>query len=134
MKPEQLRVRLPGVIAFPVTPFNKDLSLDVAGLRSNLRALMQHPISAVVAAGGTGEMYSLTPSEHLAVVKTTTREIGGRVPVICGTGFNQQIAVELAKQSASAGGEGILALPPYYTNADDEGLADYYASVGAATE
>ena len=134
MKPEQLRVRLPGVIAFPVTPFNKDLSLDVAGLRSNLRALMQHPISAVVAAGGTGEMYSLTPSEHLTVVKTTTKEIGGRVPVICGTGFNQQIAVELAKQSASAGGEGILALPPYYTNADDEGLADYYAAVGAATE
>jgi 5-dehydro-4-deoxyglucarate dehydratase len=134
MKPEQLRTRLRGVIAFPVTPFNKDLSLDIAGLRGNLRALMQHPISAVVAAGGTGEMYSLTLLEHLEVVRATTEEIAGRVPVICGTGFNQQIAVELAKQSASAGGDGILALPPYYPNADDEGLADYYASIGSATE
>src|SRR5262249_61582781 len=100
MKPEQLRTRPRGVIAFPVTPFNKDLSLDIAGLRGNLRALMQHPISAVVAAGGTGEMYSLTLSEHLEVVRATTEEIAGRVPVICGAGFNQQIAVECAKQSA----------------------------------
>lgn len=133
MRPEQLRSRLPGVIAFPVTPFNADLSLDLPGLRKNIRALMSHPVSAVVAAGGTGEMYSLSPSEHLAVVKAITEEVAGRVPVVCGTGFNRQLGIELAVQSAAVGANAILALPPYYPSADDLGLVDYYAAIGAAT-
>ena len=56
MRREELR-RLPGVIAFPVTPFKPDLSLDIAGLHRNFQQLVQNPIAAIVAAGGTGEMY-----------------------------------------------------------------------------
>ncbi len=133
MRSEEFRSRLRGVIAFPVTPFNADLSLDLAGLRKNVDQLLQHPIAAVVAAGGTGEMYSLTPAEHQAVVKTIVEEVRGRIPVIAGTGFNRQMAIELAQQSAQAGADGILALPPYYPNADEEGLAEYYVAIGAAT-
>ncbi|PYX92412.1 MAG: hypothetical protein DMG67_06890 [Acidobacteria bacterium] len=133
MKPEELRGKLHGVIAFPVTPFKTDLSLDISGLRNNLQGLLKYPISAVVAAGGTGEMYSLTPSEHQEVVKATVEEVHGKVPVIAGTGFNRQIAIELAQQSARAGADAILALPPYYPNADEGALAEYYAAIGAAT-
>ncbi len=133
MKPEELRGKLRGVIAFPVTPFKSDLSLDISGLRKNLQELLKYPISAVVAAGGTGEMYSLTPSEHQEVVKATVEEVHGKVPVIAGTGFNRQIAIELAQQSARAGTDAILALPPYYPGADESALADYYAAIGGAT-
>jgi 5-dehydro-4-deoxyglucarate dehydratase len=133
MEAGELRNRLRGVIAFPVTPFHRDLSLDVTGLRSNLRKLMEHSLAAVVAAGGTGELYSLTPAEHLEVVKATVEEVAGRAPVIAGTGFNRQIGIELAQGAASAGADAILALPPYYPNADEEALADYYAAIGSAT-
>ncbi len=133
MKPEELRGKLRGVIAFPVTPFKSDLSLDISGLRKNLQELLKYPISAVVAAGGTGEMYSLTPLEHQEVVKATVEEVHGKVPVIAGTGFNRQIAIELAQQSARAGADAILALPPYYPGADEGALADYYAAIGGAT-
>jgi 5-dehydro-4-deoxyglucarate dehydratase len=133
MRPETLRGKLPGVIAFPVTPFHADLSLDVSGLRGNLRKLMEHPLAAVVAAGGTGEMYSLSPAEQLEVVTATVEEVGGRVPVIAGVGINTRLAVETAKESVRAGADAVLALPPYYPNADDEGLADYYAAIGSAT-
>ena len=133
MDKQELRSRLRGVIAFPVTPFRADLSLDLAGLRKNLQSLMQHPVAAVVAAGGTGEMYSLTPAEHLDVVKTTVEEIAGRVPVLAGVGINRAMAVEMAAACARVGADAILALPPYYPNADDDGLAAYYAAIGAAT-
>ena len=43
------------------------------------------------------------------------------------------MAIELAQQSAQAGADGVLALPPYYPNADEQGLAEYYAAIGAAT-
>jgi 5-dehydro-4-deoxyglucarate dehydratase len=133
MKADEIRSKLRGVIAFPVTPFNADLSLDVAGLRENLTQLLKQPMSAVVAAGGTGELYSLTPEEQLNVVKTVVEEVDGKAPVIAGVGFNSEIAVSLAKQSERAGANAILALPPYYPNADETGLLEYYAAIGAAT-
>jgi 5-dehydro-4-deoxyglucarate dehydratase len=134
MQPTELRKKLQGVIAFPVTPFKKDLSLDLDGLRTNLRSLLKHPICAVVAAAGTGEIHSLSPAEHFAVVKTTIEEVNGRVPVLTGTGFNPPIAAELAKEAASAGVDGILAFPPYYPNPDEEGIVAYYKGIAEATK
>jgi 5-dehydro-4-deoxyglucarate dehydratase len=133
MESTELRKKLSGVIAFPITPFKSDLTLDLEGLRRNLAGLVQHPICAVVAAGGTGEMYSLTALEHLAVIKTTVAVIADRVPVIAGVGFGQQSAVEMARAAADAGASGILAFPPYYPQADDDGLFEYYHAIGQAT-
>ena len=133
MEPTELRSKLSGVIAFPITPFKNDLSLDVEGLQENLAKLLAHPICAVVAAGGTGEMYSLTPAEHLEIIQTTVAATQGRVPVIAGVGFNQQLATETARAAADSGADGILALPPYYPNADDEGMLAYYRAIGDAT-
>ena len=132
MQPEELRAKLHGVIAFPITPFRKDLSLDAEGLRDNLNKLFAHPICAVVAAGGTGEMYSLTPSEHLHVVEVTVEAARGRIPVIAGVGFGQELGIELAHASIEAGADGILVFPPYYPNADQEGLLAYYRAIGKA--
>jgi len=133
--PTELRSKLKdGVIAFPITPFNEDLSLNLEGLRHNLNRLREHTLSAVVAAGGTGEVYSLTPAEYAAVVRLTVEVVNGKAPVIAGAGFNQPLAVEMARQAAEAGADGILALPPYYPNADDEGMLAYYKAVGAATD
>lgn len=133
MNAQDLRARLVGVIAFPVTPFQADLSLDVGGLRRNLDALLRHEVAAVVAAGGTGELYSLTPREQLEVVRATVEAVGRRVPVIAGVGLNAPLAIVMAKQAAEAGADAVLALPPNYPGADDEGLADYYAAIGGAT-
>jgi 5-dehydro-4-deoxyglucarate dehydratase len=124
---------LSGPLAFPVTPFRDDQSLDLDALRRNVRAMLQHPPAAMVAAGGTGELYSLTQTEHRQVIEAIVSECGGRVPVIAGVGFNAAIAAELARESQRAGVQGILAFPPYYPQADDEGLFEYYRSIGAAT-
>jgi 5-dehydro-4-deoxyglucarate dehydratase len=43
------------------------------------------------------------------------------------------MGIELAQRAAHAGADAIPALPPYYPNADEEGLAEYYAAIGAAT-
>jgi 5-dehydro-4-deoxyglucarate dehydratase len=133
MSPSELRSRLQGVVGFPVTPFNADLSLDLGGLRKNLRAMLRHPPAAIVAAGGTGELYSLSPGEHLDVVRATVEEAGGAVPVIAGVGFNGAIAAGLARQAADAGASGILAFPPYYPGGEEDGLLEYYQGIGRVT-
>src|SRR6186997_1003202 len=134
MQPNTLRNRLTGVIAFPVTPFKDNLSLDLPGLHHNLTKLLEHPISAVVAAGGTGEMYSLTPAEYSRVIELTTHAIEDRIPVIAGVGFGQRLAIEMAQAAEKAGADGILAFPPYYPHAEDDGLFEYYRAIGGATK
>lgn len=133
MTPDDLRAGLTGPLAFPVTPFREDLSLDIPGLRRNIQTMLERPPAALVAAGGTGELYSLTPAEHRLVVETIVRECRDRVPVIAGVGFNVGLAVDLARDSAGLGAAGILAFPPYYPQADDDGLVEYYRAIGAAT-
>jgi dihydrodipicolinate synthase/N-acetylneuraminate lyase len=78
------------------------VSPDIAGLRTNRRALLHHPMAAIVAAGGTGEMNSRTPARIWKLYGLWWRG-GGRIPVISGTGFNVAIGVDLARQSANIG-------------------------------
>lgn len=133
MHPNTLRNKLSGVIAFPITPFKEDLSLDLPGLHQNLNKLLEYPVSALVSAGGTGEMYSLTPAEYLRVIELTALAVEDRVPVIAGVGFGQRLGVEMAQAAEKAGADGILVFPPYYPQADDEGLFEYYRAIAAAT-
>jgi 5-dehydro-4-deoxyglucarate dehydratase len=133
MHPNTLRSKLSGVIAFPITPFKDDLSLDLPALRVNLNKLLEYPVAAIVAAGGTGEMYSLTPAEYLRVIELTALAVEDRVPVIAGVGFGQRLGVEMAQAAEKAGVDGLLVFPPYYPQADDEGMFEYYRSIGQAT-
>ena len=131
----QLRNRLGGVIAFPCTPFKANLALDLAGFRKNLRRLTEHDLCAIVVGAGTGEIHSLSATEHLEVVKAAVSEIKGRVPVLAGVGFSPQIAVDMARASTAAGVDGILIFPPYYPgDPNDDGMLAYYRHVAAATK
>jgi 5-dehydro-4-deoxyglucarate dehydratase len=128
-----LRDRIRGVLGFPVTPFRKDLSLDLDALARNVDEMASHPFCGLVAAGGTGELYSLTPEEVEQVVRVTVQTVNGRMPVIGGTGYSAPIAADIARRLERAGADCILVLPPYYSNAPFEGLIHYYAAIGAAT-
>ena len=135
LTPAQLRARLGGVIAFPVTPFKKNLALDLPGLRKNLRKLVGQQLCAIVAGAGTGELHSLSTEEHLAVVKATLEEVNGRHPVLAGVGFSPQTAQDMTRACTAAGVDGILIFPPYYPgDANDEGFFNYYRNTAAATK
>jgi 5-dehydro-4-deoxyglucarate dehydratase len=133
MTPEELRGRFGGVVSFPVTPFKSDLSLDVEGLRKNLIQNAKFPFCAVVAAGGTGELYSLDPDEHRQVVEEAVAAFRGKAPVIAGVGGSYQVALAMARRAAQAGADGILALPSYYPSPHDDGIVAYYKGIAAAT-
>jgi 5-dehydro-4-deoxyglucarate dehydratase len=124
---------LRGVFGFPVTPFRRDLSLDLTALARNVDEMATHPFCAMVAAGGTGELYSLSVDEVEAVVKTAVQAVNGRMPVVAGTGFNVSIGCEIARRAEKAGAEFLLVLPPYYIGAPEEGLFAYYEAIGKAT-
>jgi 5-dehydro-4-deoxyglucarate dehydratase len=123
---------LTGVLAFPVTPFHEDCSLDIDGLAHNVAQLAQYPFSAMVSPSGTGEMYSLSAKEAEMVIRTAVNSVAGRMPVIAAVGYNAVIGKESAHLAEKAGAKFILILPPYYTNAPEEGLLAYYEGISSA--
>ena len=133
MTAADVRNRFKGVFGFPVTPLRKDLSLDLDALARNVADMVRYPFCALVAAGGTGELYSLTVDEIVEVVRVTVQAAGGKMPVVAGTGYNAAIGSDIARRVEKAGADCLLALPPYYINAPEEGLFSYYQAIGAAS-
>src|SRR5271165_620044 len=131
--PPPLVAGLRGVFGFPVTPFRADLSLDLDALGRNVNDMARHPFCAIVAAGGTGELYSLTVGEIEQVIRATVEAVNGRMPVVAGVGFNMPIGSEIARRAERAGAACLLALPPYYVGAPEEGLFAYYQAIGNAS-
>jgi 5-dehydro-4-deoxyglucarate dehydratase len=129
----QLRDKLRGVFGFPVTPFKQDLSLDLAALEKNVDEMTRHPYCAIVAAGGTGEIYSMTAEEAAAVVATAVKATQGRMPVVAGVGYNTVIGADMARRMEKAGADALLVMPPYYINAPEAGCIDYYKAIANST-
>lgn len=110
-----------GLLSFPVTPFSADGSFSPTAFLAHLEWLSDYPIAGLIVAGGTGEMFSLTPAEIVSVVKRA-REAQPGQPVIAGCGYGTQMACELAQSIEAAGGDGILLLPHYLIGAPQDGI------------
>src|SRR5580692_2547232 len=108
MTPRQFTATLTGVFGFPVTPFHRDLSLDLEALAENVDQMARYPFCAMVAAGGTGEVYSMTPEEIERVVRVTVEAVNGRMPVVAGTGYNSVMGSDIARRVQRAGANSIL--------------------------
>ncbi len=122
-----------GVFGFPITPMKKNLTVDLDGLARNVSEMVKHPFCALVAAGGTGELYSLSVDEIADVTRVTVEAAGGKMDVVAGTGYNAVIGAEIARRAEKAGAACMLALPPYYINPPEEGLFAYYEAIGRAS-
>lgn len=130
----EIRNRIQTAIAFPVTPFHADYSLDLDGLTRLIRFMVDGGIGALVAAGGTGELYNLDMDEWRAVVRATVEEVGGRAVVIAGIGFNGYTGARMAREAQEMGADALLIFPPYYRTGDEDGLFGYYQMIAGASE
>lgn len=121
-----------GLLSFPVTPFDGEDRFAPGPFRAHMEWLSSYDVSGLIVAGGTGEMFSLTPGEIVDVVRTA-REAAGDAPVIAGCGYGTRMACDLAKEIEAAGGDGILLLPHYLIGAPQDGVADRIRAVCNST-
>jgi 5-dehydro-4-deoxyglucarate dehydratase len=128
--PQQLKATLAsGLLSFPVTDFDATGDFRPQTYASRLEWLMPYGASALFAAGGTGELFSLLAEEHAAVVRTAVETCRGRVPILAGVGGPTRTATFLARESERLGAAGLLLLPHYLTEAPQEGLAAHVEAV-----
>ena len=130
MSPNELKKALSsGLLSFPLTDFDSQLRFEPKGYADRLEWLMPYGATVLFAAGGTGEFFSLEPTEYAAVIKTAVDTCRGVVPIIAGAGGPTRFAIQCAQAAEKAGAHGILLLPHYLTEAGQEGLAAHVEAV-----
>ena len=110
-----------------VTPFDENDQVNYALLEKLIDFQIENGTDAIVICGTTGESSTLSDEEHVMAIKHTVDYVGGRVPVIAGTGSNETAyAIKLSNDAESAGVDGLLMVTPYYNKTSQDGLVAHY--------
>ncbi|MBO6102600.1 MAG: 4-hydroxy-tetrahydrodipicolinate synthase [Opitutales bacterium] len=124
-----------GVWTAIVTPMNEDGSVDYASLERLVETQVEGGVDGVVAVGTTGESPTLTPREHMDVIRKIAGFSAGRIGVIAGTGSNSTAeTVEMTKECEEIGVDGYLIVAPYYNKPTQEGVFLHFSEVAKITK
>ena len=116
-----------------VTPFHEDESINYDRLDELIDFHCENGTDCIIICGTTGESATMTEEEHLECVKFAIDRAKGRIPVIAGTGSNcTRTAVELSKEAADYGADGLLVITPYYNKASKAGMVNHFMQVADA--
>lgn len=130
MNPQELKQILShGLLSFPITDFDAQGEFRPSTYVERLEWLMPYGATALFAAGGTGEFFSLTQPEFSQVIKTAVDTCAGKVPILAGAGGPTRTAIAFAQEAERLGAKGILLLPHYLTEASQDGLVAHVEAV-----
>jgi 4-hydroxy-tetrahydrodipicolinate synthase len=131
-----MRETIKAVVVVQATPLNRDGSLDLEGLRTNTRFLVERCAGkrvVLVPTGSTGEAYALSDAERLKVIETVIDCAGGKLPVVAGTAAaGTERTIELSRAAESAGADGVQVVLPYYHVPSEEGLVRHFLRLADA--
>lgn len=130
MNPQELKSILSsGLLSFPLTDFDAQGEFNPEGYIRRLEWLAPYGASALFAAGGTGEFFSLAADEYSSVIKTAVDTCAGSVPILAGVGGSTRQAIQYAQEAERLGAKGLLLLPHYLTEASQDGVAAHVEQV-----
>jgi 5-dehydro-4-deoxyglucarate dehydratase len=118
-----------GLLSFPVTFFDAQGAFNEDGYRAHVAAQGRAGAVALFAAGGTGEFFSLTLAEYRTVVRAAAEEVPETMPLLAGVGYGTAMAIEFARAAEASGADGLLVLPPYLVNAEQDGLRHHLTAI-----
>ena len=124
-----------GLLAFPITPADPAGRVDDEELTVLLDRLRDAGVDAVGLLGSTGTYAYLERSERQRAIIAASRCLGGKVPIVVGTGdLRTDHAVRLAQDAEEAGADGLLLAPVSYTPLTEEEVFQHFKAVAHATE
>jgi len=138
MKLSELKKAVKGVCIVQVTPFNKDGSLDLDGMRANTRWLLERTEGKdfiYTPLGSTGEFAAMSDEECRAVIKMVVEEVAGRHPVIPGCArAGTRETIRMCQYAQSVGADGAQIVLPYYFIPQEEGMYQHYKQIAESVD
>src|SRR5262245_16162227 len=123
-----------GSIVALVTPFRNN-SVDEAAFKDLIDWHLAEGTDGFVPVGTTGESPTLSHAEHERVIELCVDTVGGRAPVIAGTGSNStDEAISLTRHAKAVGADAALVVTPYYNKPTQEGLYQHFKAIHDAAD
>ncbi|MEM1236950.1 MAG: dihydrodipicolinate synthase family protein [Pseudomonadota bacterium] len=114
------------------TPFRDDLTIDDEAFAANVDRLFEEGATGIVAAGCTGEFWSLKLPERAHLAKLTVAACRGRGPAIVGTGsIREGEIIEQIHAAKEAGADGVLVMPAYFARLTETEMLAHFEAVNA---
>ncbi|KAF1816676.1 aldolase [Eremomyces bilateralis CBS 781.70] len=130
----------PGIYCPVLTFFDADDNLDLQAIGAHSVRLAQAGLVGIVTMGSNGEAVHLTRAEKVIVTRTVRAALDqagfSHIPIMVGTSEQSvTLTLDLIHESAAAGGEYALLVPPSYYRAamDDAAIYTYFTSVASAS-
>jgi 4-hydroxy-tetrahydrodipicolinate synthase len=120
-----------------VTPFDaQSEALDLDQAKRLATALFDSGTEGLVVCGTTGEAPTLSNQEKLALFEATVEvaHARGRTVIAGTTTYNTAESVEMSREAAHLGVDGILGTVPYYNNPPQEGLFQHFGAIARAVD
>jgi 4-hydroxy-tetrahydrodipicolinate synthase len=130
---ERVRQALTGPIPTLRTPFQRDGSLYLPGLRALIDRLLAAGAGSIVLTAGDSHLIALSDDEIAALTKATVEHVAGRALVVAADRqYHTRQAVDFARFARDAGADVVMVLPPDWgASTTVESLVTHYAAVAA---
>lgn len=128
-----MKPSLPSVLAAVCTPIDESGRPDLAAFDQVLDFVLERGIEGVVISGATGEYPHFSLEDRAKIAVRAIKRVAGRGKVIVCTGTSSIFStLQLTRQVADAGCDGLLLPMPYYFRYTQDDLAAYCEAVCAS--
>ena len=126
---------LHGIIAYPVTPFTADDTIDTAALTALIERLIGAGVHAIAPLGSTGELAYLSEPEFDTVVATSIAAVGGRLPTLVGVSdLTTANTIRRAHYAQAAGADAVMVAPVSYWKLSEREIRAHYTAISDAVD
>jgi 4-hydroxy-tetrahydrodipicolinate synthase len=123
-----------GSLVALVTPMTESGDVDHVAFGRLLDWHAREGSDGVVVGGTTGESATLAPAESAELLQIAVQRLGGRLPIIAGTGGSSTAqSVERTRTACELGADGVLVVTPYYNRPPQEGLYRHFSVIADAS-
>lgn len=135
-----LKVKKPGLLVAPLTPFDSDLKLNVPALVTEIDYVVNEcNASMVIAAGVEAQEYHyLSMADRKNLIKETIQSVNKRCPVAVGVSHaSYKTSIELAQYAQNLGAQAIQVLAPlrpFGGIAPISEIVSYFELIGKETD
>lgn len=124
-----------GIYTPAITPLKAGGAIDQAGFAQVLEYLIEAKVHGIVVGGSTGEYYAHSGEERLALIAQACDVIGGRLPLVIGTGaIRTEDSVQFAQAAREHGADAILVGTPPYALPTQQEIAEHVLTVDRAAD
>ena len=119
-----------------VTPLTEDgHKVDLDAAQKLAVHITEHGNDTIIVSGTTGEAPTLTDVEKLELARAVRDAVGPEITVVAGVGtYDTAHSIDLAREHAKLGLDGLLIVTPYYSKPSQAGVIAHTTAIADSTD